>query len=145
MQTIADLMQAVSRYLCGNDVILRFNEIPFKNKYGIAHKSASGKMVVDMLADLDQETSIKVLLHELAHVQLHSQRFSRSNINKIAPFSITKEKINKDDRMEQEAEMLKKHWLSWAEIHSDKKSGYSWSESILRALLNYPQNGEKIR
>lgn len=137
MNTIADLYQAVADHLCGNRVIVRFNRIPYKNKLGLLHKSGSGAMVIDMLAELDEDTSVRVLLHECAHAKLHAPRINRSNINKIAPFSLAQEKINHDDRMEQEAETLKKHWLSWAEIHSDKKSGCSWSESILRALLTY--------
>jgi len=138
MNTMADLYSEVARVLTGSNVILQFKRPVYKNMLACVSKNESGKLVIDLTPDLPGEESLKVFLHELAHVKLHSRKFASSRISSMASGSV-KSGGAQDEKQEREAEEYSKHWLSYARLHlmDHWKNSMSEEEAMLTALLHY--------
>lgn len=138
MNTIADLYTEVARVLAGKDVILQFKRPVYKNLLGCASKNESGKLVIDLTPDLPGELSLKVFLHELAHIKLHARKYASSRIGSMASGSV-KSGGDPDEKQEREADEFASHWLSYARLHllDHYKNSMSEEEAMLQALLHY--------
>ena len=136
------LMREVAHALTGKDVIVRFNGSPYSKYYAITSKREDGLMVIDMRLQDDHESNLKIFLHELAHVKLHSYRMRASNVSKVKVNSI-KEPLKLDEKEwqeEKEADELRDHWISWARLNYKNIPALSEEERILKALLVYYKN-----
>jgi len=143
IRTTFDLMQACAKKLGGEDVILRMNGCAYEAYDGISYKSESGAIMIDMRSGLDDTASMRILLHELAHVALHVRKMPCTDVALLKPNSIKESLIVTDEvmREEDEANLLMKKWIEWArayiDLFSDRFSGMENEEAIMWALTNY--------
>ena len=137
MKTVADLYAEVARVLTGSDVILQFKRPVYKNMLACVSKNEGGKIVIDLTPDLPGELSLKVFLHECAHVKLHARKFASSRISAMASGSV-KSGGAQNEKQEREAEEFTKHWLSYARLHLMDywQNGMSEESAMLTALKN---------
>ena len=132
IRTVYDLMAAAANKLAGKPVTLRLQAPATKGLLGEVHKAANGTMVIDLRPDLDNEQTLKVLLHETGHIR--TMEFLPSRYYKQAPGSVTRTPLTKAQKThETRADLLARKWETWGKAHA--RPDLPELEGILTALL----------
>lgn len=140
-----ELLEQVAQRLSGKKVAVVLRSISERNVGGYTHRTASGGIQITLKPTMDDETFLRLFLHEAAHCKLHSERmraigaspeatrqraaFLRQRTDKVALAQI--DQVTK--RQEREADDLAARWLHLAEVH--QAPGGSWLVSRLNGLL----------
>lgn len=140
-ENLLDLMHDVAAHLTGWPVVVRLQHSQYKGDLGTCHKDPAGRIVIDVKPDLDDDTFLKVFVHELAHAKAHAKQFARSNVNR-PPQSVNtpptpRSLATKRREQERAAEYLAKHWLSWARLNEYPDEHGTQLEITLRTLKRY--------
>lgn len=143
-----ELMEAVATHLAGKPVMVRLRDPQYAGLSGVTHKATTGQIVVDVKSTLDNDTFLRVFLHEVAHAKMHARGFAESNVNQPAG-SIPRQPSTaavkaRDRQQEREAELLACKWLAWARRHLwDVDEPGTEMEGLLKALLKYEEKEKR--
>lgn len=128
MNTIT--MQQAARVLTGKNPVIRIQRPAYSRADGCTFKGTDGRIYVDLSpALIGNGKLVDVLLHELAHVKLHADRYTPSDPG-ATPASV--QTINPSplqaaamQQQEHEAETLAAQWLklaTWAGCETKPES-----------------------
>jgi len=136
LQTVYDLMRVLANRLAGREVIVRMQDPVTTNSLGTVQINQKGVPIIHIAPWLGEHT-ISTYLHELAHVRLHADQMTRSNLDQAAPRSVTVSKSDKRPTWEAQADQLRDQWLAYGKAHADPS--LPGDEGVLWALINYYQ------
>ena len=124
------LIDLAAPIIAGRDCIVK-RRGPTAGIYGETSVNLEGVPVIAMAEDLQGDEFTATLLHELAHVKLHSHTFARSNAD-IDPPEYKPHLVN--TTQEDQADNQTAEWLAYGETNRNFKDPYALG--VIYALIN---------
>lgn len=132
IKTQFDLMRVLAFRLAGREVIVRMGEPKTTSSLGTTHIDVDGVPVVTIMPGMD---GLDTYLHEVAHVRLHADMMTPSNLDQAKPRSVTVSKAEKRPSWDDQADRLRDTWLAYGKKHADPT--LPEDEGVLWALMDY--------
>jgi len=137
------LFQEVAQHLGGKLVYLRFRPPPLRTAEGELYRDENGDLVIDIDPRWGWVHAFGVLLHESAHLKLHSH-IAPVTTREVQAIGIPRPANARSSPLEPPADAMAAEWDSWAEqqaIKDAKERGYQpedidWQDWLWLKLIN---------
>ena len=139
MINMINIYEGLARHLTGKSVSVSFREPATPNLWGEVARHGE-RYYIRVSNRLDEDTQFEVLLHEIAHIALHSEGLASSRVPFMEPGAYhareptgSAEKAQYYKR-EEEAEALAEYWLELAREKTVILTPYRMAQALIKNI-----------